>query len=158
MALPAVTVHRIKALLKQQELEFDSNDDEVFVRFDNATFGFQWIDEINILRIVGFWRGITSEPATVSKLIKHVEAKNSELFLPKLNTFFSEDGNFRVAFEYCASAGTGLTDAQLQNIMFAVFSAGFSVLEEMEKIVPELVAWDTDDSSDETSESDGEEA
>lgn len=148
MELPALTTHRIQTIVKQLDLGpvIQENDDSI-LRFNNAHFVFSWLEQIQLFRIHGYWAGRATDVDTHAKLTEFVRKKNHVLPCPRFHAIISDQGEMHVGFQYYMPARTGLSDAQITNIIAMVMGNTSAAMDELETVAPELVTWESSELS-----------
>lgn len=144
MTVPAVTMNRIEALLKNNELDCRLDEEgNLSLPLVGLYFNFEIIKPGGILRIFGAWRGAAQDAETIKRLQDYIAALHIQtVYFPKFFILYDKDDSARLAYEYCMPVGSGLTDEQLDDIAFEVMQTTVWVERELRKAFPDLVTWD----------------
>lgn len=144
VTVPAVTMNRIEALLKDNELDCRLDEEgNLSLPLVGLYFNFEIIKPGGILRIFGAWRGAAQDAETIKRLQDYIAALHIQtVYFPKFFILYDKDDSARLAYEYCMPVGSGLTDEQLDDIAFEVMQTTVWVERELRKAFPDLVTWD----------------
>ena len=144
VTVPAVTMNRIEALLKNNELDCRLDEEgNLSLPLVGLYFNFEIIKPGGILRIFGAWRGAAQDAETIKRLQDYIAAVHIQtVYFPKFFILYDKDDSARLAYEYCMPVGSGLTDEQLDDIAFEVMQTTVWVERELRKAFPDLVTWD----------------
>ena len=144
VTVPAVTMNRIEALLKNNELDCRLEEEgNLSLPLVGLYFNFEIIKPGGILRIFGAWRGAAQDAETIKRLQDYIAALHIQtVYFPKFFILYDKDDSARLAYEYCMPVGSGLTDEQLDDIAFEVMQTTVWVERELRKAFPDLVTWD----------------
>ncbi|MCS4534995.1 YbjN domain-containing protein [Corynebacterium sp. HS2168-gen11] len=142
MALPVVDMERIRESITKAGLSYiDHESGLVLVKFINGIFVFEIIDDVQVLKVFGWWFGQTQDDDLQPKLQEFAEQRNRITYLPRL-IVDQDEGFWRLYFAFATPIAAGLTDEQLADFLEAVFSTGTMALNEAEQRFPELVTWE----------------
>lgn len=144
MSLPQVSYDRIKAVLDDEELNYqmDENDGEVGVAFEDLIV---WINcGENVLRFYAFWRAQIEDQSVMDSLAQLAHSCNSEMPIPKVVVLGegTTESSGKLSMEYSVPISSGLTDEQLASHFVTAMRSFYHVSEKAEKEFPQLVTWE----------------
>lgn len=137
-----VTLERVQGLLNEEGLPWrNAGNSGMYFSFLNMTVVLRLSERI--FTISAHWRGTSTDPADVMRMIEFATDFNYQRSLPKVYVHGdgSSDAPLNLVMEYGFPTKHGLSDAQLSETFGAVMGAVMSGMSEVETTFPELVIW-----------------
>ena len=142
MPLPSVTYDRMRAVLEEEELNYDVQDSGELVCGFEQLIVWMNIDE-RTLRTTGAWRGSSTSDEDGAAIRAFCHQVNSNQNFPK--TYPQGDGTedtpYIFIMEHSVPCTQGLSDEQLRDYFRTTMGMFFSTIEDVEKELPHLVTW-----------------
>lgn len=141
-----VTLERVQGLLDEEGLPWrGAGDSGVYFSFPNMTVVLRLSERI--LTISAHWRGTSTNPADVMRLVEFATDFNYKRSIPKvfIHGDASPEAPLNLVMEYGFPTTQGLSDKQLSESFLALMGAFLSGMSQVEEAFPELVTWNEED-------------